>query len=185
MIDEIFQHNAAYKVFAPYEAKVTHCYQYLYNSCIPIFDLFYYLGGNQHCKTCYSILHQFFDSRLVKRTVCARWIQVRNICAFKIFFTPHTFYLFYFYSSPSYGSSKKTRENLAQPLGEKIFFAGEKNERKICFHEFEIIKSLSYQPHTGEATNIKSFMTMHGAMESGEIAANRAYESLLKPHSKM
>eukprot|EP01116_Phalansterium_solitarium_P006231 TRINITY_DN18539_c0_g1_i1.p1 TRINITY_DN18539_c0_g1~~TRINITY_DN18539_c0_g1_i1.p1 ORF type:complete len:535 (+),score=185.93 TRINITY_DN18539_c0_g1_i1:35-1639(+) len=57
------------------------------------------------------------------------------------------------YSSANSGSSQQVREDLARPIDGRVFFAG-------------------------EATNPTNFMTMHGAMETGETAAKLVLQSM-------
>lgn len=52
------------------------------------------------------------------------------------------------YSHPSVGTNKLIRQTLNDPLDAKVFFAG-------------------------EATHPVAYMTLHGAMETGDMAANR------------
>jgi len=55
------------------------------------------------------------------------------------------------YTSPTLGTNLQTRIDLAAPIQNKVFFCG-------------------------EATNPKSYMTMHGAMETGKYAADALVE---------
>ena len=57
------------------------------------------------------------------------------------------------YSSPTVGATRQMREDLNRAIGDKVFFAG-------------------------EATNPESFMTLHGAMETGEMAANAILKAI-------
>lgn len=58
-----------------------------------------------------------------------------------------------FVSHPAIHSSEKVRSDLAATLDNKLFFAG-------------------------EHTHPKAYMTMHGAIDTGDIAAKRVLESL-------
>jgi hypothetical protein len=64
------------------------------------------------------------------------------------------------YSYPSPGATREVREDLARPIEDRVFFAG-------------------------EATNPSSYMTLHGAMETGEFAAQAILKSLPYPVKKV
>jgi len=59
------------------------------------------------------------------------------------------------YTHPALSSSQKVREDLAEPINNKVFWAG-------------------------EATHPKAYMTMHGAIETGDFAAKQVLKVLNK-----